>query len=208
MKDFLNHVMALIRKDRRSQKNPRRHFIGRSRTHDDAITYRMRSGFPGDVTRTHPAGIEPCLIDASAPPTIFGQPVLVDATTQGVRPYTVGDQSDSVASQPWGFVVRPFPTQQTATTNNGQVTPFTAAAPPLTGELDVMRSGYIMTQLPAGAAPVKGGQAYVWCAASSGAHVQGGVEAASSGGNTTKLAGAFFNGGVDANNIAELFYNF
>src|SRR5262249_5668758 len=69
---------------------------GRARTRDygsTAIAYRMQAGFPGDVNRMHPASIEPCLIDASAPPTAYGQAVLVDGTTQGVRPLVAGDQA-------------------------------------------------------------------------------------------------------------------
>ena len=75
-------------------------FVGRMRTTDNysAFVYRQGAGFPGDVSRGQNARVEPCLIDANAPPTAYGQPVLVDSTTQGVRPFTTGDQSNTVAA--------------------------------------------------------------------------------------------------------------
>ena len=177
----------------------------RMKTRDVAFAFRMGAGFPGDVNRSHPMSIEPALIDANAPITAFGQPCLVDATTQGVRPFAAGDQSNTVAAG-YGLTVRPYPYQQAASTNYGAVA-IGAGAPPLTGVVDVLRSGYIMAQLPAGGAPVKGGAVYVWSAASTGAHVQGSVEAAYSAGNTTQLVNATFNGSPDASGNVEIAFN-
>ncbi len=175
----------------------------RMKTKDAAFGFRMGAGFPGDVNRSHPMSIEPALIDASAPPLFYGQPVLVDATTQGVRPYVAGDQSNTVASG-YGMTVRPYPFQQTS---GGMSAAFGAATPPVTGIMDVLRSGYIMINLPAGGAPVKGGAVYIWAAASTGAHVQGTIEAAYSAGNTTQLLNATFNGSPDANGNVEVAFN-
>jgi hypothetical protein len=177
----------------------------RMKTRDVAFTYRMGAGFAGDVNRTHPASIEPTLIDASAPPTAYGQPVLVDATTQGVRPFTTGDQSNTVAAG-YGITVRPYPFQQSSASNFGAAA-IGAATPPVTGIMDTLRAGYIMVNLAAGGAPVKGGAVYVWAVATSGAHVQGGVEAAYSAGNTTQLLNATFNGSPDASGNVEIAFN-
>lgn len=178
-------------------------YVGRARTKDygaTALTYRMQAGFPGDVNRTHPASIEPCLIDASAPPTAYGQPVLVDATTQGVRPFAAGDQSASAVNF-YGFTVRPYPLQSNTATPQ-----FNTGTPPVTGVIDVVRFGYVMVVLGNGAltGAVKDGAVYVWTAASSGNHVLGGIETVYSAGNSTLLSGAHFNGVQDANGIVEI----
>jgi hypothetical protein len=176
----------------------------RMKTRDVAIPFRMGAGFPGDVNRSHPASIEPCIIDASAPPTTFGQPVLVDATTQGVRPFTAGDVALTTA---YGVTVRPYPFQQSSGSNFGAAS-LGVATPPATGQMDVLRSGYIMTKLSGATQPVKNGLVCVWTAASSGAHVQGGFEAAVTGGSTTPaLPGVTFNGVPDANGNVEVAFN-
>lgn len=176
----------------------------RMKTRDAAFTFRMGAGFPGDVNRTHPVTIEPCLID-TAPPTAYGQPVLINSATQGVRPFTTGDQSNTVPAG-YGITVRPYPAQQSSGSNFGAAS-FGSATPPTTGVMDVLRAGYIMGYLPAGGAPVKGGKVYVWAVASSGAHVQGGLEAAYSAGNTTELLNATFNGSPDASGNVEIAFN-
>jgi hypothetical protein len=175
------------------------------KTNDVAFTFRMGAGFPGDVNRTHPASIEPCLIDPSAPPTGFGQPVLVNGTTQGVRPFTTGDQSNTVAAG-YGLTVRPYPFQQSSASNYGAAA-IGDGAPPSTGVVDVLRSGYIMAKLPAGQTSVKGGLVYVWCTASTGVHVQGGIEASYDAGDTTQLLNATFNGSPDASGNVEIAFN-
>lgn len=177
----------------------------RMKTRDVAFTFRMGAGFEGDVNRTHPASIEPALINAAAPPTAYGQPVLVDATSHGVRPFVAGDQSNTVAAG-YGMTVRPYPTQQSSASNFGEAT-LGSAVPPATGVIDVLRAGYIMAKLPAGGTPVKGGLVYVWAAASTGLHVQGTIEAAYSAGNTTQLLNATFNGSPDASGVVEVAFN-
>lgn len=176
----------------------------RMKTRDVAFPFRMGAGFPGDVNRTHPASIEPCLIDASAPPTAYGQAVLVDPTTQGVRPFVAGDQSDTVAAG-YGLTVRPYPFQQSSASNFGAAA-FGAATPPVNGVMDVLRAGYIMATV-VGATAVKGGLVYVWSAVTSGAHIQGGIESVYASGSTTQLKGATFNGSPDASGIVEIAFN-
>jgi hypothetical protein len=178
----------------------------RMKTQDVAFQFRMDAGFAGDVNRTHPASIEPCLIDPTNPPNAYGQAVLVVAASQGVRPYATADASDATPSAAWGVTVRPFPFQQSSASNFGAAS-IGAATPPTTGVIDVLRAGYIMATVPAGQAPVKGGAVYVWCTASAGVHVQGGFEAVFSTTNTVKLSNAFFNGSPDAKGNVEISFN-
>jgi hypothetical protein len=173
----------------------------RMKARDVAFPFRMGAGFPGDVNRTHPASIEPCLIDAAAPPAFFGQAVLVDPTTQGVRPFVAGDVAVTKA---YGITVRPYPFQQSSGNNYGAAA-IGAATAPATGVVDVLRAGYIMGTVVGNT--VKNGQVYVWTAASTGSHIQGGFEAAASSGNTATLAGATFNGVQDANGNVEIAFN-
>ena len=170
-----------------------------------AFLFRMGAGFAGDVNRTHPASIEADLIHALSPPTAYGQAVLIDPTSQGVRPFVAGDTAVALA---YGVTVRAFPVQQTsAPTGNFAPAALGAAIPPVSGVIDVLRAGYIMGQVPAGQATVKNGAVYIWCAASTGVHVQGGFENAASGGNTAALTNAVFNGIPDANGNVEIQFN-
>jgi hypothetical protein len=179
-------------------------FMGRCYTTDNsmAITFRMRAGFPGEVNRSHPASIEPCLVDAAAPPTAYGQPVVIDPTTQGVRPLVVGDVA---LTDVWGFTVRPYPFQQSSATNFG-ATNFGDAVPPASGAIDVLKIGYIMTRLGGSTAALKGGAIFIWVAASAGAHVQGQVESVATGGSTVALDPKrySFNSPADAGGICEI----
>lgn len=172
------------------------------RTVDTAFAFRMGAGFPGDVNRSHPVSIEPVQWDATQPPTEFGVPVVLDATTHNPRKMVAGDDALTDA---WGVVVRPYPTQQST---GGMTSSFGSGGPNATQPGDVMKAGYIMVQLSNFAAQpcVKGGAVYVWTAVSTGNHVQGRFEAAATGGstaalNTTKF---HFNGPPDANGVAEV----
>lgn len=174
---------------------------GRAMTNDVAFTYRMGAGSPGDVNRTHPCSVEPCLQDPETPITAYGQAGLID-TGGGVRAMAAGD---TAVTNVWGFAVRPYPIGQQSTSNYGAVG-FGAATPPTTQPIDMMRQGYMMVQCNAGAAPVKGGAVFIWVAATAGNNIQGQFQSVASGGNTCALdVNRYqFNGGVDANNVAEI----
>lgn len=171
---------------------------------DVAIQFRMVAGFSGDVTRSHPVDIEGNLINANAPPAIYGQLTLMDPTTQGVRPWTTGDASGAA----YGVTVRPFPYQApTASQANGGA-PLGNAAAPASGVIDICRRGYILVQVNAGqTAPVKGGAVYVRVAATAATRIIGQLETAADGGNSVLVTNAVFAGGTDANNVAELMFN-
>jgi hypothetical protein len=176
--------------------------LGRFRTCDVAFTYRMNAGFAGDVNRGHPASILPCLADPTTPPTAFGQPVVAVAATNGVRPLAAGDGG---LTDIFGITVRPYPTQSVAAAAYpyGDVI-LGGGAPAVKQPVDVLRAGYIFVSVVG--QPVKGGLVYIWTAASSGAHIQGGFESVAPGGSGIALpAGRFWwNSPPDNTGIAEL----
>lgn len=168
-----------------------------------AFAYRMGAGFPGDVNRTHPVSIEPFLTGSTTPPTMYGQALIPDTANNGLRGMTAADTAVTV---PYGMLVRPYPTQQQT---GGMSSAFGAATPPTTGVQDAMRSGYMMVQLndvAAASAVKKGDAVFIWCAVTSGAHIQGGYEVAASGGSTAALDPnrITFNGPGDANGVIEI----
>src|SRR5208283_3889091 len=118
---------------------------------------------------------EPCLIDASAPPLGYGAPVLVDPTTQGVRALATGDYTSGAFSI-YGVTVRPYPTQQAST-----APAIGSGVPPVSGYIDILRSGYII--VPVYGACVKGGTAYIWVTATSVNHIENNWEITTSGSN-------------------------
>lgn len=172
----------------------------RAKTRDVAFGYRMGAGFPGDVNRTHPASILAELIDVTNPPAAYGGPVLVNASGTGVRGIIVADGS-ATPLPVFGFLVRPYPTQQQTGGMNASIG---AATPPVSGVCDVIREGYVMGKLPAGSTVVKGGLVYAWAAANSGNHVQGQLEPSASGTSTITMNNAYFTGPADANGNVEI----
>jgi len=181
--------------------------LKRMKVADVAFTYRMGAGFPGDVNRTHPASITANLVDTVDFPTAYGQ-LVVNNGANRVRRVKASDQSNTVPLTPAGLVVRAFPIQQQSATNFGE-TGIGAAAPPVSGIVDVMTSGFAMVQLnPGVTAPVKGGPVFIWAAATSGNRIQGGYETVASAGNTVQLAPGFtYNGPPDANGVVEVNFN-
>jgi hypothetical protein len=165
-----------------------------------AFTYRMGAGFAGDVNRAHPFSIAPAIPLAATPPTLYGQAVIADAGGAGVRPIVAGD---SAVTDLWGITVRPYPLQPASATNYGQVSLSDVPIPPTNQIIDLLSSGYIFVKV--NGTPVQGGRVYIWYAVASGAHVQGGFEAANTGGSTLQLNDRYyFNGGPDASGICEL----
>lgn len=176
---------------------------------DVAYQYRMGAGFPGDVNRTHPAEIEPApILSTNTPFYTYGQMGIFDGTANAIKPIGVAQQSDSVDLTPFGAIVRPFPTQQRASTNYGQAN-IGAGAPPVSGVVDFARSALIMAQLVTGApAPIKGGRVFIWAAATSGNNIQGGYTTVASAGNTVRLDPRYtYNGPPDAAGVVEISVN-
>ena len=166
---------ALIR-----SRDPRERFVGAMPTRDIAIPFRMSAGFPGMLTRSHPMSVVARMPNAATPPLLYGIPVILvnDGT---VRPFAPGDTG---VTDPYGFTVRPYPMSPSGATNYGAIN-IGAGVPPTNFPIDVVVSGFIMSSVVG--APVPGGAVYVWCAASVGLHVQSGLEAVASGGNTAQI---------------------
>lgn len=172
--------------------------VGRHRTADTAFTFRMGAGFAGDINRGHPASIQPCEISSANPVTAYGQPVVIDGTTNSVRPFLANDAFTDI----WGVTARPYPIQQSTTSQSYGAAPYGSDVPPLFQPIDVLRGGYIM--VPVVGTPVKGGAVFIWNIASAGGHILGGFEAAA--GSTVALNTAIYqwNSPADSNGIAEL----
>lgn len=168
-----------------------------------AFTYRMGAGFPGGVNRIHASMIEPCLLDPNSTAVAFGSGVIADdTTTEGVRAPTAADTSAIC----YGVAVRPFPIQQNS---GGMAASFgTGNAPgPI---VDILKTGYIFVQVSGGGSPKKGDPVYLWVAASTGSHVQGGFENSATGGSTVAvgaLPNTYWNGPADASGVAEIAFN-
>lgn len=172
-------------------------------THDVAFPYRMGAGFPGDINRGMPFKALPNLNNSSVQAIRFyGDAVFVNTTDSTVRGAVAADQNATAAAF-YGVAVRPYPIQQQAQTgiNNS---PIGAAAVPAAAIVDVLREGFIMVKLPAGATVTKGGTVYVWCTATSGNNIQGQFVASASAGNTLPITNAKFNGPADANGNVEV----
>jgi hypothetical protein len=165
-----------------------------------AFAYRMPAFVaPGEVNRAHPFWEEAAKGMPSNPPTLTGQPVVVDRASGGMRPLGAGDTAVTTI---WGVTTRAYPTQPTAAFGAYGSQPLGGAALPSVQVFDVLRQGYI--GIAVNGSPAKGDPVFIWIAASAAPHVQGGFEAVAGGANTIQIAGLTFNGPPDANGLCEL----
>lgn len=173
--------------------------VGHKKTRDIAIQFRMRAGFAGSVNRSHPAFIEPALNDVTNPVAFYGEPVIVNGAANSVRGIIAADTTNVAI---YGIAVRPFPTQQSTDTVGFGTAVIGGLSVPPSGEIDVLREGYAM--VPINGNVVKGGQVFIWSAATALPHVQGGFESVTPGGSGFAVTNAFFNGPADASGIGEI----
>lgn len=180
------------------------------KTRDAAFTYRPGNGSAGEVNRTHPASINAYFPDATNPPNLFGQPVIVDATSHQVRRYGVGE-ANTTGAVPWGVTVRPFPFQQPTAATSGAPATFNSGIPPSNQPVDVLRAGYILVMLGNGSitGAVLGGPVFIWCAASSGNNILGSFTTTTTAGSVAALNTNWFymHGVQDASGIVEISFN-
>ena len=180
---------------------------GRCFTTDSAFLLRMPAGIPGEVNRQWASVIESVGITGAGltnAPTAYGQPVVIDATSQLARMLTAGDTAI------YGVLARPFPISSAGSGGvvPGTNYPYGAGSVPASGAVDVLRSGYISVVLNTGATnAVKGGLVYVWIAATTTGHAQDGWETSSSGGNTINVPNWYYMGAADANGNTEVSIN-
>jgi len=156
-----------------------------------ALTFRMNGLFPGQVTRTHPQWIEPCLKHPAAAPILPGMAVVVVQADNSVIPV----DGTFVAGPIHGVAVRSYPVQSTIINGDGS----TVSSTP---QVDILREGYI--GVPCVGVPAKEGDVFIWIAADAAPHKQGGFEAVASGANTVEVTNAKFNGPPDAQGNAEV----
>jgi hypothetical protein len=161
----------------------------------NAFIYRMPGGIPGDVTRREHATIVPEIMDANHPVLKFGLPVKI--VSGKIRPMAAND-----SGQPYGFLVRPYPSQMATSEALAEATPDP------TKICDVLKRGY-MTVVVLEGTPAKDGQVYYRSQAGSPAENVGGLETDSSGSPTTNIAitGCKFVGTADADKNVEIAYN-
>lgn len=160
-----------------------------------AFIYRMPAGIPGDLTRREAAKVEQQQLDAAYPVTVFGVPVKM--VSGKIRPMAEDD-----SGQPYGFLVRPYPTQRQTNELLG------VATPDLTQICDVMVSGY-MTVKAYNDAPAKDGQVYYRSQQASPEVLIGRVEAGSEASPATNIAitGCRFMGTGDSDGNVEIAFN-
>ena len=165
----------------------------RARTRDISFSYRMPVGFPGDVDRTHPFSVVPGNMDTTNPAKLYGDPVIVNTSANTYRGLIA---SDTGVTKIAGILVRPYPVSQTT----GGMSASVGAATPPTGPavIDVLNEGFMIVKCNnvSGTNSTKGSAVYIWVAADSGNHKQGGFEAASSG-STITITNALWDGPCD-----------
>lgn len=161
----------------------------------NAFIYRMPAGIPGDVSRKEMSKIEPHLFDADYPCLEFGIPVKLSSGK--IRPMATGD-----TEQPYGFLVRPYPSMMSSSEAIG------TATPDVTKVADILVSGY-MTVKNYDGTPAVGGQAYYRSQDGSPAGDQGHITAEDDGSPTTSIAitGCHFMGEEDSNGNVEISFN-
>lgn len=169
----------------------------RATTRDTAYTFRMGTGYPGDISRAEFARVVPGLVDATTPPRLAGDAVLVNTSANTYRGFVVGDTTTPVTVD--GVAVRSFPTQQTS---GGMSSALGASVLPTSGVMDVLREGFIMVKV--NGAVTKKGPAYVWIAATAGNNIQGGFVATLTGGSSVLVSNARFTGPAGPDGVAEL----
>lgn len=181
--------------------------LGRKSFRDIAYQFKLNSGFAGVVNRHMPFNV---ITKPVGTMSLYGQAGIIDATTKLPRPLAAGD---TAIVDLLGITVRPYPYQQTVTdtmgsgnTNALNVGGGQQGISKASNVIDFLRSGFI--QAPVVGTPGPGDPVFIWIAASTGNHVQGGFEAVTSVGNTIKLDGkTTFNGAPDANGIVEIGFN-
>lgn len=166
-----------------------------------AFKYRMPAGIPGATNRVEQLTSEAQIMDTAFPVLLFGVPVKIVSGL--VRPIASGDSASLV----YGFLIRPYPTQNVGTAYSAGADGFGGGVPNPQDIANVMRRGYMTVQLNNVTAAVKNGQVYVRIANGTTQNPIGGIEAGASGGDCVAITGALFVGPADAAGNTEIQYN-
>jgi hypothetical protein len=166
-----------------------------------AYAFRMPAGIPGDVNRIASATIETQVVSSAAgeAPTAYGLPVVLSSTSGqvgNVRVMTSGD-----GGQPYGFIVRPYPTQSSQD-------PLNVSTPPTSGLVDILKRGYMTVQLQGPTAAKKGDIPYIFLGTTNTTHpVLAALEAATATGAVVMTSNTYFMGPADSNGMIEIAFN-
>jgi len=152
-----------------------------------ALTYRMNSGIPGNVSRESQASIESGFYDSSYPFPAYGLMGKINSVSGKFDMLQGGE----AAYQLYGILVRPYPT-----TGLNASDPIGSATPPTSGMCNILRRGYISAKLNNGTA-VNGAQVYCRVSNPNGAKIIGGFEALADA-TTTPKSGIVGNGTISA----------
>lgn len=204
---FLAVYCAMHYKSTAQRRRPSGTFLARLRTTDISFLAQSPLGFIGRLTRTVPAPkVYPYMQDATNPVASFGLAVMATSSNT-VRNMLAGD---TAVTSIFGVSVGSFPFQQQATANYGSASIGGVTAAPSTGVLDVNKSGSQLVYCNSAQAPTATltSPVYVWIAASTSTHIQGGFETASATTNTAgPIPNAYFNGPGDSTGAIELVFN-
>lgn len=169
---------------------------------DNVYSYRMPAGIPGRVNREWEHTGEPNQLDATTPPTAFGDAVKINASGR-IQALAAGDNAAAV----YGLLEAAFPGGPTTT--YGAATQLLGNPTPQPGgRCTIMKRGYMTVKLQGATAAAKGGPVYIRLAGTipSGGRLNG-FEAAADSTNTILLTGAYWMGAADASGNCELAYN-
>ncbi|MFP5276971.1 MAG: hypothetical protein ACLGPM_07640 [Acidobacteriota bacterium] len=150
-------------------------FVGRHRTRDISYPAQSPTTFIGRVTRSTPAPrITPDPNDATNPVAYYGLAALATSTNT-LRSILATDAGTSGIA---GVAVQPFPTQASSGTNYGAQAIAALTAIPAGEMLNTLRTGFVGVYCNTAqvGAVTKADKVFVWCAASTGTHIQGGFE--------------------------------
>lgn len=167
----------------------------------NAITFRMAYAIPGDLAQGAGRANVKAEVFGTTPFLSYG----VAATLSSGTVIPINSNLGATANSVYGWLVRPFPLQEFASPSSTLNTSL-SALPPTSGIANIMTEGYIGVFVQSGASSVvEGGIVYIYYAATSGAHIIGGVEGTTSGSNfavtntTNSRKTCYFTGPCDAN---------
>ncbi len=162
-----------------------------------AYLYRVPVGIPGDISRQSQAQVEAAAFNSAVPFPGYGLPgkLVLNGSIANFEPIS------AVADVPYGFLVRPFPTQGANASD-----PLGTAVPSISGIASVMVKGYMTVKCNAGV-PEQGGAVYVRYANGAANTPVGGIEAAAVANTTQAIPNARFMGPADANGNVEIYFD-
>lgn len=168
----------------------------------NVYSYRMPAGIPGRVNREQEHTGEPNALDATSPPSAFGDAVKMGSNGR-VQALAAGDAATLI----YGILEMGFPGVP-GTTYGAETQLLGNTQPQPGGRCTIMKRGYMTVRLQGATAAAKGGPVYIRLAGTvpSGGRLNG-YEAAADSTNTILLPNAYWMGAADASGNCEFAYN-